>query len=261
MKYNTLYSFILAVFLAVALAVSCSKADPESEGEPAPQVYTMTVNASRVYTRALEEDTSATSPRIVSTWTAGDVITVWTSDGSSRQYGQLSAQTSGSSTTFSGTLTSLPSDGEELLLKYLSNNYSRQDGTLTGGEGSNDKVCVYATATVTATVDGTSVTTTNASFANQQSIVRFRLKDKSNDYSDLYATGFSMSINGETFTAIPSSATNVFYLASPGRTLDMVPLTLTATTGSKIYRYSHNGNFVPTSFVNGTYYSQATAYT
>ena len=116
MKYNTLYSFILAVFLAVALAVSCSKADPESEGEPAPQVYTMTVNASRVYTKALEEDTSATSPRIVSTWTAGDVITVWTSDGSSRQYGQLSAQTSGSSTTFSGTLTSLPSDGEELLL-------------------------------------------------------------------------------------------------------------------------------------------------
>lgn len=58
MKYNTLYSFILAVFLAVALAVSCSKADPESEGEPAPQVYTMTVNASRVYTKALEEDTS-----------------------------------------------------------------------------------------------------------------------------------------------------------------------------------------------------------
>ena len=41
MKYNTLYSFILAVFLAVALAVSCSKADPESEGEPAPQGYTM----------------------------------------------------------------------------------------------------------------------------------------------------------------------------------------------------------------------------
>ena len=62
---------------------------------------------------------------------------------------------------------------------------------------------------------------TNVSFANQQSIVRFRLKDKSNDYSDLYATGFSMSINGETFTAIPSSATNVFYLAIPGRTLDM----------------------------------------
>lgn len=259
MKYNTLYSFILAVFLAVALAVSCSKADPESEGEPAPQVYTMAVNASRVYTRALEEDTSATSPRIVSTWTAGDVITVWTSDGSSRQYGQLSAQTSGSSTTFSGTLTSLPSDGEELLLKYLSNNYSRQDGTLTGGEGSIDKVCDYATATVTATVDGTSVTTTNASFANQQSIVRFRLKDKSNDYSDLYATGFSMSINGETFTAIPSSATNVFYLAIPGRTLDMVPLTLTATTGSKIYRYSHNGNFDPTSFVNGTYYTVSVA--
>ena len=120
-------------------------------------------------------------------------------------------------------------------------------------------MCDYATATVTATVDGTSVTTTNASFANQQSIVRFRLKDKSNDYSDLYATGFSMSINGETFTAIPSSAINVFYLAIPGRTLDMVPLTLTATTGSKIYRYSHNGNFVPTSFVNGTYYTVSVA--
>lgn len=257
MKFNSLYCF-----LAALLAISCSKAVPEPEPLPEPtpaqQVYTMTVKASRAYTKALEEDTSQTPYKIVSTWSAGDVITVWTSDGTSKQYGELIAETSGSSTTFRGTLSSLPADGEELLLKYLSDDYSAQDGTLTGSAESIDKVSDYALATVTATVDGTSVTSTEASFVNQQAIVRFRLKDK-NDFSDLNATGFSISINGKSYTALPASATNVFYLAIPGCVLDNVPLTLTATTGSKVYRFSHKGNFVPTSFENGKYYTVSVA--
>ena len=259
MRNTFTYISLAAAIMVAACFTACEKVEV-STGDEVPEeivtpAITMSVNATKVgETKALSDDGSA----ITSTWTQNDEVEVWTSDGTTK-YGTITAQNSGASTRLSGTLDSTPSDGESLLLKYLSPNYSTQDGTLTGSDTSIDKVCDYATATVTATVDGTSVTTTNVSFANQQSIVRFRLKDKSNDYSDLYATGFSMSINGETFTAIPSSATNVFYLAIPGRTLDMVPLKLTATTGSKIYRYSHNGNFVPTSFVNGTYYTVSVA--
>ena len=246
--------FTIATLLVGLLVTSCDRMEPDLES----RLYTMTVKAARVETRALTEDSSELPTIIASTWTAGDVIEVWTSDGSSAKYGELTAETSGKSTTFRGTLESLPSDGETLQLKYLKDDYSFQDGTLTGNAKSIDKVSDHALATVVATVEGTKVTTTDASFVNQQAIIRFCLLNKS-DFSDLNATGFSISINGRSFTAIPASATNIFYLAIPEITLDMTPLTLTATTGSKLYSWSYNGNFVPTSFENGKYYAVGVA--
>ena len=165
----------LAALLMVGAAVtSCSSDDSIIDQPDAPQVYTMTVEASKGTngTRALADEGTT----LTSTWSVDDVVEVWKADGTTK-YGELTAQSTGANTTLRGTLDELPSNDETLTLKYLSPDYDTQDGTLTGSANSIDKVCDYATATVTATVNGSSVTTNAASFENQQAVVKFTLKD------------------------------------------------------------------------------------
>ena len=240
---------LAALLIASATLTACSSDDDESSvvsGSPAdkPATVTMTVSASKATTRALALDGSTLN----ATWTAGDKVEVWTSDGTTTKYGELTAQSSGARTTLKGTLTTTPSDSQELLLKYLSPAYATQDGTLTGSANSIDKVCDYAIATVTATVYGDNVTATTASFVNQQAVVKFTLKNKANDEA-LSATALTVSDGTNSYTVKPASATSELYVAIPGFSKQTV--TLTATVGSATYTYVKAG----VTFANGQYYA------
>lgn len=243
---------LVALLMVGATVTSCSSddtiADQPVQQPVGPQVYTMTVEATKGGdgTRALNLDGN----KLNATWTAGDEVEVWTEDGTTTKYGTLIAQSDGASTKLTGTLTTKPSGGETLTLKYLSPNYSSQDGTLTGTANSIDKVCDYATATVTATVDGDNVTTTAAAFENQQAVVKFTLKNKAND-SDLSATKLVVNVGGTEYEVNPVSATSEIYVAIPG--FNGQTITLTATVGSDTYTYEKSG----VAFTNGSFYRVA----
>ena len=236
---------LAALLIASATFVACSSDDniiEEQPVQPTEQVYTMTVNAqkggdaadSRATTRAL----SLSGSTLNATWSAGDAVEVWTSDGTTTKYGTLTAETSGASTKLKGTLSSLPGNGQSLLLKYLSPAYATQDGTLTGSNTSIDKVCDYATATVTATVVGSSVTATDANFVNQQAIVKFTLKNKADDEA-LSVNKLFVTAGGTTCEVTPSGATSELYVAVPAIASGRV--TLTALSGSTYYDYLKTG--------------------
>ena len=231
-----------AIILAVASLAACTREDLSLiVEEPEVQTYTMSVEATKgekqdddIATRAL----SLSGSTLNATWTAGDAVEVWTSDGTTTKYGTLTAETSGASTKLKGTLSSLPGNGQTLLLKYLSPAYATQDGTLTGSASSIDKVCDYATATVTATVVGSSVTATDASFVNQQAIVKFTLKNKA-DASALSVNKLFVTAGGTTCEVTPSGATSELYVAVPAIASGRV--TLTALSGSTYYDYLKTG--------------------
>lgn len=236
MKTNILT--LAALLLAGAAVVSCSKGDEMSTPEAVPasaKTYTMTVEANKGdVTRALAD----AGTTLTSTWTAGDVVKVYNS--TDTEIGTLTAQTTGASTVLSGTLTTKPTDGETLTLKYLSASYGTQDGTLTGSETSIDKVCDYSTATVTATVSGEAVSTTAASFVSQQAVVKFTLKNKATA-SALAVDKLFVTAGGITYTVQPTAAASVLYVAVPA--LSSQQVTLTALSGSTYYDFA-KANFI-----------------
>ena len=228
MKRQKLYIVIASIVLA-SVCTGCKKVDNEPVSS-----YSMTVDA--VKTKTLSDNGSAIS----STWTAGDEVTVWSSDGTTTQYGTLTAAGSGSSTTLSGTLSSLPADGETLLLKYLSPDYANQDGTLTGSAASIDKLCDYATATVTAMVSGNSVTTTDAAFESQQAILKLTIKNSSG--SDITSTITKLTIididGAKSYQVTPSSLSTI-YVALPA--ISNGRLAFIANDGTANYRKAVTG--------------------
>lgn len=239
MRNTFTYISLAAAIMVAACFTACEKVEV-STGDEVPEeivtpAITMSVNATKVgETKALSDDGSA----ITSTWTQDDEVEVWTSDGTTTKYGTITAQNSGPSTRLSGTLDSTPSDGESLLLKYLSPNYSTQDGTLTGSATSIDKVCDYATATVTATVADGSVTTNDATFTSQQAILKLNLNDGSVDItSDVRQ--LTVTLGGQTVTVDRTPAAGPVYVAVP------------AASGSIVF-YAAKGKYLYTKSVSKT---------
>lgn len=234
---------MLVILLVAGLTFTACSSDndvtedtPVTPPTPAPATYTMTVeankgndNASARGFRALAENGDGT---LTATWTAGDVVTVWKEN---NQIGTLTAQSSGASTKLTGTLTTAPSVNDELTLKYLSPNYSSQDGTLTGTDKSIDKTCDYATATVTvATVSDNRITTTAAAeFVSQSAFVKFTLKDSGNN--GINASPLTISVGGSTYTITPASARSELYVALPP--LSNETMRLVATVNGNTYVY------------------------
>ena len=243
MRNTFTYISLAAAIMVAACFTACEKVEV-STGDEVPEeivtpAITMSVNATKVgETKALSDNDSA----ITSTWTQGDEVEVWTSDGTTKKYGTITAQYSGPSTRLSGTLDYTPSNGESLLLKYLSPNYSTQDGTLTGSATSIDKVCDYATATVTATVAGGSVTTNDAAFTSQQAILKLNLNDGSGDITSdvrqLTVTlgGQTVTVNrtpdaGPVYVAVPAASGSIVFYAAKGKYLYTKSVSKTLTAG------------------------------
>ena len=197
MKKNILHLYILAVVLFAASAfTACSNNDEQASVLPV-NTYTITINATKG-----DDASSAPSNRALAlddtklnaTWAAGEQVTVYNVTKSTELTGNLTALSDGASTTLSGTLTGSVAVDDVLTLKFLSPDYASQTGTLDYIAAN----CDYATASVTvSSIDGNNITTSSASFTNQQAIVKFTLKDnaKVND-NDLSATQLVVTANG-----------------------------------------------------------------
>jgi len=242
-KYlNSILSMAALLMASATVFTACSNDDDIIGEQPANPTgkYTMTINASKggdATTRALSLDGKALN----ATWAEGDKVKVYNS--SNAEIGELTAETSGASTKLKGDLSTLPTDGETLTLKFLSPSYASQNGTIEHIAAN----CDYATATVTATVSGSAVTATDANFENKQAIVKFSLTDKTTT-SAISATQLVVNDGTTDYTITPASATSEIYVALPGFSGQTV--TLTATAGGNTYSYEKTG----VSFTNGQYY-------
>ena len=153
--------------------MSCMQVGPETPAtEPVCEVEI--VAAKDPETRAL----TLSGGRLNATWSVGDVVTV---KKGSTTIGTLTAQSGGSTTTrLKGTLSGTLSVGNTLKLCYQTPEYATQNGTLSY-IASN---CDYAEATVTVSYSsGGMVETTNASFANKQSVNHFIFTDGTHSLS------------------------------------------------------------------------------
>ena len=175
---------LAALLMAGAAFTACSDKDEmigEQTVNPVTK-YTMTVNATKGddgTTRALDLSGKTLNVK----WAATDEVSVFPEAWSRTAYGTLTAAASNDgSTSLTGNLTTAPKAGDNLKLLFprATWDYTGQTGVLLSAANSIEKKYDYALANVeVASVDGNKITTTgNASFASQQAIVKFILKNK-----------------------------------------------------------------------------------
>ena len=219
---------ILALLMAVITFAACSSDEMIIDEQPAERTFTLVVNAAKgdAATRALTLEGTT----LKATWAEGEAVTVYNVTKSAALTGTLTAQSTGTSTTLVGSLTGTIVNGDVLKLKFLSPSYTSQNGTL----ASIATTCDYAEATVNVTDASTStVTTSNAKFDNQQAIVKFTLKDNSDNAVN--ATKLTVTAGETTINVTPASATNVLYVAIPAISSQTVYLSATAGGANYIY--------------------------
>ncbi len=234
-------SLFLATVFCAAL-VSCNKENPTDTAVPAGgKTYTLSVNASKLATKALEE----AGKNINATWGASDVVKVC-KNGSATAIGTLTPLTTGSadaSLTGTVTLTGVSvGDKLDLIFPRETWSYEGQTGTLAGIAENFD----YATATVTVSaINGENLKTSDAEFVNQQAIVKFTIFDSSdNSLRDVKSLTISAAsgklvksyaVSDDSYTPVygdivvtPSSATSEFYVALRNNSAAADTYTLTA---------------------------------
>ena len=239
MKDFNIKSLAAALMLVAAMAGCTDKnlvEDPkQTAGE---KTYTMTITATKGGTRALSLD----GKTLNATWTAGDEVTV---KKGSTSLGTLVAQSSGASTTFTGTVTGDINPDDVLTLVYASASIKNQDGTLEYIAAH----CDYAIAIVNvASIDGGNITTKGvANFVNQLVIIRFTLKNA--DGSPFNVTSLDVIENNITIPLTFSEPRSEFFVAVPSITNK--PVALRTLIGEELYAYGKEG----VTFTKGQYYS------
>ena len=234
----------------MSLVFSGCKKENNDPQEPAQvQTYQMSITASK------GADSQANGPRRVlsldentlnAAWQAGEQVSVYNATKGADLTGYLEAQTSGASTQLNGTLTGTIEAGDKLTLKYLSANYTGQNGTLAYISAN----CDYAVAenVEVESVDGSTIyTSAEATFVNQQAIVKFTLKNEDGS-ATIDAKPLVIEVAGGTYTVTPASATSEMFVALPG--FENKTITMTATVGSDTYTYEKAN----TTLSNGQYY-------
>lgn len=185
---------------------------------------------------------------LTASWAAGEQVTVRNVTKNADLTGYLEAESNGVQTTISGDLTGTINAGDILDLKFLSPDYTTQEGTL---EYIEDH-CDYAVATVhVASVTYGSITLDEgiADFQNQQAIVKFTLKNEAKD-ADLAASDLVVEVDNRSYNIHPASATSELFVALPG--FSDKTIKLTATVGTETYTFtSPSGK----TFENGKYYT------
>ena len=242
---------IYVLFLLTAVLAACTD---KSLLEQDTKTYTITVSATKsdgVSTKAL----SLQGKTLKATWTKDDVVRVYRVIGegseemeSTNPVGTLTAQTSGTTTTLKGSFiaTYTPTKGEKLRLKFLSANYENQKGTLEYIAAN----CDYAIADVTVCevkTDG-EVTTTAASFENQQAIVKFSLK-KSDGSMPIAATSLTVKYGTSTYDVNLDDPASDIFVALPQKSNK--DITLIAISADGNFGYEKSGM----TFNKGKYYA------
>ena len=201
MKKNIL-SMAVLLMASATVFTACSSDDNIISEQPAQPTdkYTMTINASKGGDTANSRTSRALSlsgKTLNVKWAATDEVSVFPESMGTDPMGTLTAAASETgSTTLTGDLTSAPSVGDKLNLLFprATWNYTGQTGVLLSDANSIEKKYDYALAEVeVAEVNGNTITTTgDANFASQQAIVKFILKNKS-DNSSLNASSLTIS--------------------------------------------------------------------
>lgn len=189
---------LAALLIASAAFVACSSDDniiANENQQPVIGKYTMTINASKgddATTRALSLDGKTLNVK----WAATDEVSVFPTSSWLTPLGTLTAAASETgSTSLTGDLTTAPTAGDQLNLLFprAKWDYTGQTGVLLSDANSIEKKYDYALANVeVASVDGNTINTTDADFQSQQAIVKFILKNKS-DNSSLNASSLTVS--------------------------------------------------------------------
>lgn len=273
---------ILAALLTAGAAMTaCSNDETAINEQPVMKTYKVNINATKAgdaMTRALGWDGS----KLISTWTAStDRVKVYLPGKGSNTYaGELTAQSSGVTTTLTGTwaIATPPDVGDWLILAYPKSSitYAGQVGTLEDISDNFD----YAEAITevkASKVDG-EIGTDDAVFYNRQSVVKFTLVDKATSNTinatsltvsfkdasnkDVLITAYDYPTDTESYgeVTINTSAKSEIWAAlsnvlALGRSdlddVDPVTVTLTATVGSDTYKCEEAGVV----FRNGKYYT------
>jgi hypothetical protein len=261
MKKNIL-SLAALLIASATVFTACSSDDNITSEQPANSVqktYTMTVNATKggdATTRALTLGRNDANTKNVLNATWATTENVYVKKGDTWATGSLQPESDGATATLKGELSGIGIAADDVLTLQFPKSgdisYDGQDGLLSTISANYD----YAQASVTvASVDGNDIKTVGpAHFTNQQAIVKFTIKDKSNNL--LNATKLTINVNDsrkELIVEIPSSTytTNgdgIVYVAIPGFTSKNI--TLSAVVGNEVYSYTRSG----VTFTNGHYY-------
>ena len=188
---------LAALLMAGAAFTACSETDNAVIDQPAAaRTYKMTVDATMgegAQTRGLYLDGSGA---LNVKWYNTDQVSVFPASSWLTPLGTLTAAASETgSTTLTGDVTgAAEADNLNLLFPRATWDYTGQKGVLLSDDANSiEKKYDYALAPVTVnSVSGNEITTTTANFQNQQAIVKFILKNKSDD-SSLDATSLTIS--------------------------------------------------------------------
>ncbi|MBR5398489.1 MAG: hypothetical protein IK103_01700 [Bacteroidales bacterium] len=212
--------FASTILLAGLVFVSCSKEDivpanPEEDGE---HIYTLTITASKEKapdTKLLELG-GVDNKTLYKKWVLNDEVSVYKGETLAGTLRATTVSADGFDATLTGQLTGTAiATGDELVMKYRSQEYGNQDGTLAGIAST----CDYAEAEVTvASVDGSGniTTTADALFKSQQAIVKFTLKNETGDLVPV--TKLTIKAEGATdkVEVTPPSRTSEVFVALAG---------------------------------------------
>ncbi|MBR3405446.1 MAG: hypothetical protein IKG92_00895 [Bacteroidales bacterium] len=227
--------------ITLVLLFSCAKeADvPVQLEQPVQEAltYTLSVPAGKD-TKALNIDGTA----LKATWAEGETVRVFRGE---LLLGTLTAQTAGQSTTLTGEIKGEIKDDDKFTLRFLSPSYASQDGTL----NYIATHCDYAVANVTVSkIVGSAVTTTQASFQNQQAIVKFDLRNADNT-ADISASALMITLPDQVIRVTPASAQSEFYVAVPA--LSSQSISLKALVEDEVFMLNKSG----VSLSAGSYYN------
>lgn len=197
MKKNNILVFAL---LGAMACVSCQESfeieEKQQPVEPAKK-WTLTVQATKgVETKALKLESN---DELKAYWADGEKVAVFSESGyvgvltaradpSNNQKATLTAESSALSGISNGSTLTLLFPGREDQLW----NYAGQDGSSPVEGGTLATRYDYAMATVTAKVEGSTITTTTAQFVNQQNIFRFGFKKKADNSGTTYTVPVSV---------------------------------------------------------------------
>ena len=282
---------VAAMLLTAATLAACSGDDniaDEPQRPDTPKTLTMTVEATKgdaATTRALTLD----GKTLNATWTEGDKVTVLklTGTNSYNQYWTVAGQLTAGNVSADGTTCSLTGEFEEYAFSvgnYLrlvfpgdkasgnsyTMSYTGQDGTLATIATDYDYCSTSAQkskAVQVTAIDGTKITTTDASFDNNQAIVRFTLTDVYGD--PIYPTSLTISAKSGTSESLvisdiltgdaAMSGTGALTLSLDGQTNEVFAalrgfsnkdVTLSTQIGNYQYSYVKTG----VTFTNGKFY-------
>lgn len=236
-------------------AFSCGK---EIEPEVVPEGNTPVDQPSTVFTYSVSIDASKVADSraltlegttLNASWAVGEAVTAYNETKGEALTGMLTAQSAGASTTLKGELSGSKgiAVGDELTLKFLSPNYSNQDGTLEYIAAN----CDYATASVSVTsVSGSDIRTGTANFVNQPAIVHFELsKPISNE--GLFSRSVKLFADNQIITVTLSSETKDVFVALPAISDKSFIIEASSYPDGVNYYYIKSG----VSFESGKYYS------